>query len=232
MTAKTKKIINTIVNVICIILFAMALFLVVVSLTSSAKGYNVFFGKLYMPVETASMQDNTSDEWSDGSFQQGTVIVCKELATEQKSKLKVGDVVTFWDTEIVSGQKLLNTHRIVATRSNADGSILYSTKGDNNSVADHDATGNTIWRASEDIVAIYEGMSGGGGNFLIWLQSPTGFLIIVVIPSFLIVGYCVYLVVVAAREHNKEQLETEKARIREELLKEINEEKPTENDKK
>ncbi|MCR5705898.1 MAG: hypothetical protein K6G48_03750 [Acholeplasmatales bacterium] len=128
------------------------------------------------------------------------------------SKLKIGDVVTFWDTvsenPTSNTEGFLNTHRIVDFVYATDGSIsayvlqgdIYKgTAEDYNSLTDaekalaiytYQYTSGPIQivQSSSDIKAVYIGHWSGAGNFINWLSNPKkGFVIVVLFTgAFLI----------------------------------------------
>ena len=235
MQAKTKKILNIVLNVLVCVILALALIVTINTVINAKKGYTPFFGKAAMAVQSPSMDGG-------GSFAKGDIIFVQIYkSAEEKEDLRVGDVVTFW-TEI-EHKRALNSHRIVRyvykTGGNGteyqEGNIEgYFTKGDNNSGVDDDMLYPT------DIVGKYTGKKIAKLGYVgIFFNSPTGFLICVVVPSLLVVAYCVYLVVKAVKgqkagvtaEDVSEVLENdelreavlakEKERLRAELLEEM-----------
>jgi len=62
------------------------------------------------------------------ALKKGDGIIIKKLSDEEKENLQVGDIIAFYDGNIIV------THRI--TRIDRDGEIQYVTKGDNNDTKD------------------------------------------------------------------------------------------------
>ena len=62
------------------------------------------FGRGFLSVQSDSMNGNRDD-----SFKKGDLIFVKMLDEDDMEKLNVGDVITFYDTDLTA----LNTHRIV-----------------------------------------------------------------------------------------------------------------------
>lgn len=218
---KARKIINIVVSTLSIIIACFALVLIVSTISSSKKGYTSIFGYAYFTVASGSM------DAGENGFAEKDIVYVKLLSNEQKADLKVGDVITFWDT--LGGKRELNTHRIVELVTQNDGAVKFRTKGDANDSPD--------WylRTFDDVQGIYKGKSEGFGSAIMWLQSKTGFLVSVLIPSMLIVLYCLYLVIfniiefnkkklVLAKEEMKEEMDGEmRQKLKEELLKEMEE---------
>ena len=193
-------------NIITIIICVFVLLFAIIALTKTSNGYNNVFGSTVLAVKTDSMDGDNKD-----SFKKGDLIVCKILKDEQKSELKVDDVITFYT--LIDGKRDLNTHRIIEIDS-VGGQITYVTKGDNNTGQDD------LSVAPSDVVAQYSYKIRSLGNIFLFLQDTTGFLIIIVIPSILALAYCVFLFVTNLRGYSKEKKAEEKEKLRQEILKE------------
>lgn len=164
---------------------------------------------------------------SIGSFPQGAAIEIKLISEEEKQNLKVGDVITFYDPDIRidnSNKKQINTHRIVEI-TEIGGVLCYATCGDANSQVD------TRVRYAEDIIGIVSSSQNAFASFLSFLQSSTGFLVCVVFPTILLLGYSVVVVVLNIIKYNNEKTALVKAdtelelkeKLRAELLAEMQE---------
>ena len=206
---KTKKIVNIAVTVLCIVIFIFAAFIVILSLSSRSKGYVNFFGHAYLTVASDSMNGSREE-----SFKKDDLIAIKVLGAKEKENLKVEQVVSFYDSEIVKGKKVINTHRIVAKKVE-NGIVLYQTQGDAKASPDHE------WRVAQDVIGVFEGKATNFGKAVMWIQSSTGNLVCVVIPSILLVMYCIYLVGRSVYDYNKKKLVLVKEEMKQELLKEI-----------
>lgn len=103
------------------------------------------------------------------------------------SKLKVGDVISFYTTEAnVNG--LTVTHRINQIIP-SDGGILYKTKGDYNSYVDK-------WTVSpNDIVGKVYFKLPQLGRIQFFLGSKGGWLIAILIPALGIIAYDIYKII-------------------------------------
>lgn len=225
---KNKKIIDIIVNIIVAVLLIFAIAISISAIVNKNKGYNEIFGKAAIAVRSDSMKGDKED-----SFKKGDLIYVKILKEDkEKSTLNIGDVVTFWGK--VEGEKALVTHRIIEIQNGSDG-VLYITKGDNND------EGVEFVKFSS-VIGIYEGSKlGGMGNVTMFLQGPTGFMIFVVVPTFIFLayaGYNVYRNVKKSksnknedRQISQEEREKIKAELLAEMQKEANE-KETSSDNK
>lgn len=188
---KVKRILGVIGSVGQIILVVFALILSVVVIVYSydreQKELPSAFGISFLTVESVSMDYDTEQAAltyaeldsrniaHDNKFKKEDLIIVREY--DGKSELKVGDVVTFWDSSIpyedASGNRgWFNTHRIVEVRE--DG---YVTRGDNNAADD------TTVRSRADIKAVWNGSKiSGWGSVIDWIKDSTHFLLVIVLP--------------------------------------------------
>lgn len=110
-------------------------------------------------------------------IQTGSIIAVK--LAEDKNNFKVGDVITFQEEDI------LITHRITEVVQGGD-SVLYRTKGDNNSAEDMNPV------IASNVVAAYTGFTlPYVGYFIDFSQSKNGALLLL-IPGFLLLLYSGY----------------------------------------
>lgn len=221
MSAKTKKILNIVVDVVVAIVLAFALFLAICTISSKAKGYDQYtaiFGKAYIGVRSDSMKGEGSD-----NFSKGDLIAIKLLDAKDTSDLKEGDIITFEDVGIIEGKRLLNTHRIKEVVKNDDGSVKhFITHGDNNPEGSDETVG------IGEVVGIYTGKAGGIGHVLLFMNSSAGFFTCIVLPTLLIVAYFAVNLVLVIRKEKKaqtaqaeQQQADEREKIRQELLAEM-----------
>jgi|GEM_PF-563964 signal peptidase I len=158
----TKKILGVIGNVLMWTIFAFALLTVILTFTEE-DGIPNLFGYGYLSVQSDSMEPE---------FAEGDLIFVK--STDAEDNFQEDDVVTF--RTVIEGQQVLNTHRIISF-TEVGGTRYYTTQGDNVEQSDP----NTI--TSGDIVAEYVGLNISGlGNASDYLQTRTGFLILIVLP--------------------------------------------------
>ena len=97
-------------------------------------------------------------------------------SVKDPSTLKVGDIITYWT--VINGERVLNTHRIEEIY-DGGGYLIFETKGDNNGISD------SLTVHESEVVGIYSSRIGGLGKVFDYLQTSTGFLIVVVVPVFL-----------------------------------------------
>ncbi len=168
-----RKILNGVVNVILVLAICLAAVSTYVSyVSSSGNGVPSIFGIRMFSIQTESMYP---------TLLPGDLIF--DVAVKDSSELKVGDIITYWT--VISGERVLNTHRIYEIYDGGD-YLIYATKGDNNTIAD----ALTVHEA--EVVGKYTTRVPGVGKVFDYLQTSTGFLIVVVIPVFVFFLY--YLV--------------------------------------
>ena len=206
MTQKTKKVLNIVGNVVAGIIFVLILTVNIIA--SSSKGYTALFGYTNVSVLSDSMDGNEPD-----SFKRGDLLKVKILSDEEKDNLKVGDIITFYDLDN-QNQVIINSHRIVVVN---EASHTFRTKGDNPNITDMDAR----VRDKEDIIGIVVSHTDGLGYVSEWFRSSTGFFVCVVLPSLLVVVYCIYMLVKVIMERNKEKDSDKEEEIKQRLLEEL-----------
>ncbi len=170
--SKQKKILNIIVNVFLVLVL---IFGILCSFTAFAsRNGNAgpsFFGIRMYSIQSPSMEPE---------FYEGDLIVDVSFNPEKADQLEVGDVITF--NTIIGGEKALNTHRITEITDNGT-HLYFSTKGDNNSREDD------IGVHQNEIVGKYLFAIPKLGTVIDFLQTGTGFLIVIVLPVFLFFVY-------------------------------------------
>ncbi len=156
-TAKTKKILGIILNIVLwiFVIFCVLITVVAFSASSNAKNIPTLGGKSYLTVATDSME-GPLPTWLEGEstsyysgFDKGDLIISKYVAEDESAidSIKVGDIVTFeWDIND-DGIKEYNTHRVKSIDRNATtGSIIsVTTVGDKTSELER----QDIWDAKK-----------------------------------------------------------------------------------
>jgi len=161
-----KRILNTVVNVILVLAIALAAVCTYVSYVStSGNGVPSILGIRMFSIQTESMYP---------TLLPGDLIF--DTGVKDADELRQGDIITYWT--VINGERVLNTHRIHEVY-DGGGYLIFSTKGDNNSAAD------ALTVHESEIVGKYSFRVGGVGKVFDYLQTSTGFLIVVVIPVFL-----------------------------------------------
>ena len=161
-----KRILNTVVNVLLVLAIALAAMCTYVSYVStSGNGVPSLFGIRMFCIQTESMYP---------TLLPGDLIFDKGV--KDPAELRKGDIITYWT--VINGERVLNTHRIHEIY-DGGGYLIFATKGDNNTAAD------ALTVHESEIVGKYSTRVSGVGKVFDYLQTSTGFLIVVVVPVFL-----------------------------------------------
>ncbi len=124
---RTKKeltifILKIVGNVLFYSIIVLLLLFSIMNINAGSKngGFPNIFGKGFLSVQTNSMErsDERNDlpEWEDFKIKEinvGDLVYVNKFTKKDCSTLKVGDVITFFDSELNNGAGALNTHRIV-----------------------------------------------------------------------------------------------------------------------
>ncbi len=166
----SKKAANIIVNVVLILAIVLGIFCSFTAFVSKrGSGVPSFFGVRPFAIQTDSMAP---------TFFKGDLVI--DLAVKDPDELKIGDIITFWT--ILEGERVLNSHRI--TNIEDMGTYLYfTTKGDNNTIED------AIGVHQAEIVGKYLTKIPKMGTVIDFLQTGTGFFLVILIPVFLFFVY-------------------------------------------
>lgn len=159
-----KKVANTVVNVVLVIAIIIAAFCTYTSyVNTSGNGVPNIFGIRVLSIQTESMYP---------TLLPGDMIF--DTAVKDTSELEIGDVITYWT--VINGERVLNTHRIYEIY-DGGGYLIFETKGDNNTTSD------SLTVHESEVVGQWKGARIGGlGKVFDYLQTSTGFFIVVVIP--------------------------------------------------
>lgn len=164
--SKGMRMLNNIINVVLVVAIVVAAICTYVSYVStSGNGVPSILGIRVLSIQTDSMYP---------------VMVSGDLifatGVSDSSDLEVGDIITYWT--VIEGERALNTHRITEIY-DGGGYLIFATKGDNNTAED------SLTVHESEVVGKYVGKISGVGKVFDYLQTSTGFLLIVVIPVFL-----------------------------------------------
>lgn len=170
-TGATHKILTIIGIVLCVILIpilVMNLVLIVKSYTNKDAVPGIA-GKTPMVVLTDSMFP---------TIKSGDLII---VSTRDPKEVNVGDVIAFFDPQ--SANNSVVTHRVVEI-STENGERCFITQGDANNSPDVTPV------PADKLVGVYSGRHFAGlGNAVMFMQSTTGFIVCVICPIILLVGY-------------------------------------------
>lgn len=169
-----RKVLNTVINVVLIVAIIIAALCTYVSFVStSGNGVPNILGLRLLSIQTDSMYD---------TILPGDLIV--DTAIKDPADLRPNDIITYWT--VINGERVLNTHRIINIYNigdNNEQTLVFETKGDNNTSAD------PLTVHESELVGIYQFRIPGLGKVFDYLQTSTGFLLVVVIPVFIFFLY-------------------------------------------
>jgi signal peptidase len=165
-----RKGVNIAVNIILILAILFGIFCSFTAFVSKrGSGVPSFFGIRPFAIQSDSMAP---------FFFKGDLVL--DTVVKDPKDLKVGDVITYWT--VISGERVLNSHRI--TEITDMGTYLcFNTKGDNNTIED------AIGVHQAEIVGKYMTHIPKLGTVIDFLQTGTGFLIVILVPVFLFFVY-------------------------------------------
>lgn len=164
--SKGYVIFNNVINILLVLAIVAAAVCTYVSfVATSGSGVPSILGIRVFSVQTDSMYPEMSS---------GDMIFGKAVSNPED--LVVGDIITYWT--VINGERVLNTHRISEIY-DGGGYRLFQTKGDNNSIED------ALTVHESEVVGQYMFKIEGVGKAFDYLQTSTGFLLVVVLPVFL-----------------------------------------------
>jgi signal peptidase len=222
---KLKKGLKIMMNISFYVII-IGLILFAVANTKIKKENNIanIFGYGFLSVQSNSMLGELDD-----SFEKGDMIFVKLLDETDRENLAVGDIITYYDMSI----RAFNTHRIVEI--NLEENYLV-TQADYNQVSESTNTAPDQPIALDQAIAIYDGHIANLGTTLDYVQSPSGFAVVVILPVVIILFYEAFKLFKNIMALNKEKLELkykedldkthelleiEKQKMREALIKEL-----------
>ena len=166
---KVNKVLNTVINVLLIIAIVLAVICTYVSfVTSSGDGVPSIFGLRLLSIQTNSMYP---------TIEHGDLIISTKV---DPADLRPEDIITYWT--VINGEKVLNTHRI-ETIYDGGGFLIFETKGDANTLVD------PLTVHENNLIGQYRFRIRGLGKVFDYLQTSTGFLLVVVLPVFIFFIY-------------------------------------------
>lgn len=165
-----RKIANIVVNVLLVVALVVVAICTYVSFVSaSGNGVPSVFGIEFFSIQTDSMSP---------FLEPGDLAIGIEV--KDKKELKAKDVITYWT--VINGERVLNTHRIETVYDG--GNIrIFETKGDNSNSPD------PMTVHENQVVGKYLFKIPRVGKAFDYLQTSTGFLVVIVIPVFLFFLY-------------------------------------------
>lgn len=186
---KILKIIGTIIIIALVLLLLFDVIIVIKSKTNPDKVPGIFGYKPFIVLSGSMMS----------KIEVGDLVFVKET---DATTLKENDIIAFKDDE-----NLVTTHRIINVI-NENGEISFETKGDSNNVKDEKRV------YPKDIEGIYIFKIEKLGKFILYLQEPQGFSIMML--AILIIGAILFMM-------DNRKARKEEKNLYEEYLKEFEE---------
>jgi signal peptidase len=184
---KAKRILKAALNVLLTLFLLFAVVITVLAFAAQSNSARIpsLGGKCILTVLSPSMEP---------TIMTGDIIISNKITLEDAEKLEANTVVTFSVGDLNGdGIDDVNTHRIVEVTKDDNGKTTYVTKGDNNQQPDTDTV------SPEQIISVWDGTRiAGAGNVLDYLQHPTGFLLVIVLP---LLAFFIYEIIVFVKKY-------------------------------
>lgn len=159
-----KKILKFISDIFLVFVIISAVIFTALTLTSKKDGIPSLFGYSPFSILTGSMEPTLNP---------GDIALCKKI--DDNTELKENDIITFKSN--IKGKKVFITHRINTIAKQEDGTVLITTKGDNNDVSDSTPL------KREDVVAKYDNKKIILlGYFITFISNKYVFFFLIIIP--------------------------------------------------
>ena len=208
--SKLKLIIN-IFSWIIIIFAACVMIFTIVTVSVFNRNDRSMFGYKFYIVKTDSMSLSENNKDLDVHFNAGDIVIIKKV--KQFSTLEAGDVIAFLSTNSDSYGETI-THMIKEVRYNDEGKLLgYVTYGTNTGTED------AALVTPEFVLGEYKGKLVTIGYIFAFLKTTPGYIVCILVPFALLIGFNGYKCVKLFRKYKGEQMDSIK-KEREELEKE------------
>lgn len=167
---KAWTVLGVVLCVIIVPILAINLTLLVKSLSNDGKPATVG-GVFPLIVLTDSMNP---------VFGSGDLVVYR---TADAASVAKGDIIAFEDPASGGATKSVVTHRVVKVTKDADGGVAWVTKGDANNTRDAQPV------PAQNLIGALWFVVPGAGNIALFIQTPQGIILCVVVPILLLVIY-------------------------------------------
>jgi len=193
MTKKQRNPAKIISNVIVSLFIVLIVIFIIFALAARAnQGIPKIFGKSYLTVLSDSM-DIENPEYDFDGFKRGDIIVIERFSWEQAGEtiFEVGDIITFeWVDN--DGNLFYLTHRIIEVN---EENSYYITQGDvaaSLGQSTNPASGYAERVYFVEVVGKYKSTIPWVGNIFLFIQSPLGFLLVIILPLVAILVYEIF----------------------------------------
>lgn len=235
-----KAILNTVVNILIVLVLVISILIAAMALTSKASGISTVFGYTVQTIQSDSMKggykghtlsngQKVDDKYTGGNFEKGDIIIGKATEFDSTRTFQKGDIVTYIGVlkgfEDMGDQ--LICHRITDIKE-VDGQKRYQTWGDNEEVAavpDQEQVdkyipaahiGSVVHTENYDAVVLH-----GIGKVLDFIRSQLGFFLCVLLPMIIFFLYALIRAVLNfsgyKKSKNDDRLNEEKEALKKEF---------------
>ncbi len=207
-----KSVPGIVLNVLFWLVLAVILLYSVTALFSDNEdGVSSFFGVSALTVQSPSMSP---------VFETGDLIIVDVVGDNYDySTIDVGDVIVFPALRNINGENVVVniTHTVIERYTDSSGKYRFRTQGEANANPDPEVTTQdyvyAVWTGQ-----VYSGLGTTVDSVLGFIKSPDGFLVFIVIPSFLFLGYEIFKFIKVMTEYNVQKAVATKPAIDEEVL--------------
>ena len=157
---------------------------------------------IVVPAATGSTPMTVLTSSMEPTYPPGTLIIVKPIESQD---IRIGDAITY---QIESGQEAVVTHRVIAITNSTDGSMTFTTQGDNNGAPDAaavipDQLKGKVWYSVPWIGYLNNLVNGDNRGWIV----PT-----IAIGLFLYAGYMITSALAAAAKKRRLAREQERER--------------------
>ena len=229
--AKLQKALNISLKIICWLLVAftvVVLIFTVISATTLDRNDRGIFGYKFFLVLSDSMSPSENNKDMEVTFSVNDIVIIKEVADEDKYKLKEGDIISFLYQGEDNGDLKFGdtvTHMIREVIKDGKGSVTgYRTFGTNTGANDE-----AILKP-EYVIGTYAAKLPKLGYFFNFMKTTAGYIICILLPFLLLIlynGVNVIRALKSIRSEEKAKVEAERKEIEadrqrnEEVLREL-----------
>ncbi len=190
MKQKILKIGGIIVDVIIVIAFIASIFVVIANISAKNNGGQAnVFGYTLDSVQTDSMS---------GTFEVGALVIGK--IPDKDAVLEEGQIITFYVKE--NGVQYTKTHTISKVEKYGE-VYTYQTWGDNREVCPVPDDG---FRTIGDVASVYQFHIPLLGGFIDFLKEPIGFILCLLLPMLVFIGWQIYKLIDIYIKGKKQEL--------------------------
>jgi signal peptidase len=164
----SKKVLILSANILSGLLVIFIIMFSVMAIGYRTNGYNNIFGFSWFSAPNNNMAGD-----SDSNFNQGDRVVFKILSPNQKGTAQAGEVILYFNS---AGE--LTTGRVTSV---FPASASYNVRSDS-SPATHTINFGRV-------VGVHHSTTSGGGGAVNFMLSNSGYVVFIIVPSVLVLGY-------------------------------------------